>query len=144
MKFVSALSAILFFSCCFLLSSFAAPWEVPIVLDGATPVTAEEAMDLIRQMDNLVLVDTRQTTQRKKGTIKGSISLPHTSTSPNALAMILSDKFTPVLFYCDDLRCSQSLKSIKKAVSYGYINIFWLRGGISEWISKGFAIAKDK
>jgi rhodanese-related sulfurtransferase len=30
------------------------------------------------------------------------------------------------------------MKAIKKAVSYGYVNVFWFRGGLLEWQEKGF------
>ena len=122
---------------------FTGNWEAPVVLDGATPITAEELVDLMDQMDNLVLIDTRQSTQFKQGTIQGSISLPNTKTSPRALSTLLPDKLTPVVFYCDGLGCPHSMKSVKKAVSYGYMNIFWFRGGIAEWTEKGLPI-KDK
>ena len=116
--------------------SFARDWEVPIVMDGATPVTAEELSDLIKEMDNLVIIDSRQSNRQKA--IVGSHPLPHSKTSPDALSNLVPDKLTPVVFYCDGLGCPHSMKAIKKAVSYGYVNIFWLRGGISEWTKKGF------
>lgn len=122
---------------------FAENWEVPIVLDGATPITAEELVDLIDEMDNLVLIDTRQPTKFSNGTIEGSKSLPNTKTSPRALSSLVPDKLTPVVFYCDGLSCPHSMKSVKKAVSYGYVNIFWFRGGITEWTDKGLPIKNN-
>ncbi len=118
-------------------------WEVPVVLDGATPITAEELVDLINEMDNLVLIDTRQSTQFSSGTIHGSLSLPDTKTSPGALSSLVPDKLTPVVFYCEGLSCPHSMKSVKKAVSYGYINIFWFRGGIAEWKNKGLPVENN-
>jgi len=139
-KIITIVSVFLLLNGSLISPSLATPWQVPIAVEGATSITADEAMDLINQMQELVLIDSRQTNQFKGGTIKGSISLPNPQTSPRALANIIPDKFTPVLFYCDGLSCSQSMKSIKKAVSYGYANIFWLRGGVNEWIEKGFPI----
>lgn len=118
----------------------AAAWQAPIVLDGATPITAEELSDLIKGMNDLVLIDTRRSSDFKSGTIQGSVSLPSSQTSPGALASVIPDKTTPIVFYCDGLSCSQSMKSVKKAVSYGYVNIFWFRGGLSEWRDKGFPV----
>ena len=137
MKLTLVLFAILSFIS---LPGFAGNWEVPIVLDGATPITAEELVDLIDEMDNLVLIDTRQSTQYDQGTIKGSKSLPNTRTTPSSLSNLVPDKLTPVVFYCDGLSCPHSMKSVKKAVSYGYVNIFWFRGGIAEWTEKGLPI----
>ncbi|WP_455208106.1 rhodanese-like domain-containing protein [Kaarinaea lacus] len=120
-----------------------AEWEAPVVVDGATPVTAEELSDLMSQMDNLVLIDSRHSEQFKDGAIKGSISLPDTQTSPAALSQLVPNKMTPVVFYCEGLSCPHSMKAVRKAVSYGYINIFWFRGGISEWTEKGFPVVNN-
>lgn len=138
------LSKSLFIIFCLLVGNtvIAGNWEAPIVLDGATPVTAEELADLMKGMDDLVIIDNRQSPDHQNSAIAGSISLSYASTSPDALAALVPSKLTPVVFYCDDLSCPYSMKAIKKAVSYGYINVFWFRGGISEWTSKGFPVAK--
>jgi rhodanese-related sulfurtransferase len=117
---------------------FASDWKVPVVMDGATPVTAEELSDLMKQMDNLVIIDSRLEDKEINQTIIGSQPLPYTRTSPDALSNLVPDKLTPVVFYCDNLGCPHSMKAIKKAVSYGYVNVFWFRGGLSEWVEKGF------
>jgi len=124
-------------------SNYASNWQAPIVLDGATPITADELQELIKGMNNLVLLDNRDDAQYQQGTIPGSYLLPYTQTSPDALARLAPDKQTPLVFYCDDLACPHSIKAIRKAVSYGYINIFWLRGGIAEWKQKGFPLASS-
>ena len=119
--------------------SFARDWEVPVVMDGATPVTAEELSDLMKQMDNLVIIDSRLEEKESNRSIVGSHPLPYTRTSPDALSSLVPDKLTPVVFYCDNLGCPHSMKAIRKAVSYGYVNVFWFRGGLSEWVEKGVA-----
>jgi rhodanese-related sulfurtransferase len=35
------------------------------------------------------------------------------------------------------------MKAVRKAVSYGYVNIFWFRGGIAEWTEKGFPVVNN-
>ena len=125
-------------------TAFAGNWQAPIVMDGATPVTAEELSDLIKGMDNLVLIDTRQHIDAGEARIEGSVILPYTQTSPDALARLVPDKLTPVVFYCEGLSCPHSMKAIRKAVSYGYVNIFWFRGGMSEWQEKGFPVVNNQ
>lgn len=140
-----------FFTVCgFLLCSAvaAAPaqssnWQAPIVVDGATPITAEELVDMMSEMDNLVLIDSRHDNQAKLGSIAGSISLPDTKTTPGALQKLVPNKLSPVVFYCEGTACSHSIKAVKKAVNYGYVNIFWFRGGIAEWKEKGFPIVQN-
>ena len=131
---------LLFSYLCILSTSYANDWEVPIVMDGATPVTAEELSDLMHEMKNLVIIDSRMQDKEQQPAIVGSHPLPYTQTSPDALSSLVPDKNTPVVFYCDNLQCPHSMKAIRKAVSYGYVNVFWFRGGISEWEQKGFPV----
>ncbi|MGD8570077.1 MAG: rhodanese-like domain-containing protein [Gammaproteobacteria bacterium] len=117
-------------------------WVAPEIVDGATPVTAEELSDLMEQMDGLVLIDSRHDGQRTQGAIAGSVALPDTRTTPGALLRVVPNKLTPVVFYCEGITCPHSMKAVKKAVSYGYLNIFWFRGGLSEWTEKGFPVVQ--
>lgn len=117
-------------------------WVAPEVIDGATPVTAEELSDLMEQMDGLVLIDSRHDDQREQGAIAGSIALPDTRTTPGALLRVVPNKLTPVVFYCESVTCPHSIKAVRKAVSYGYLNIFWFRGGLSEWTDKGYPVVQ--
>lgn len=123
--------------------TYAGDWQVPVVMDGATPVTAEELSELMKEMQNLVIIDSRLHETEKQSSIVGSHSLPYTKTSPDALSGLVPDKLTPVVFYCDNLQCPHSMKAIRKAVSYGYVNVFWFRGGITEWTEKGFPTEKN-
>ena len=113
------------------------------MVDGATPITAEELSDLISEMNDLVLIDSRHKNQHQLGSIAGSISLPDTKTTPNALQKLVPNKLSPVVFYCEGTSCSHSMKAVKKAVNYGYVNIFWFRGGIAEWKKKGYPVVKN-
>ena len=122
----------------------ASDWQAPVVLDGASPVTAEELAELMKGMDNLVLIDNREQRKFEQGTISGSFQMLYTQTSPDALAKLAPSKQTPIVFYCDDASCPHSVKAIRKAVSYGYLNIFWLRGGIAEWKQKGLPLVTAK
>jgi len=138
---VVAIIAVLFTQ---LTTGFASSWRAPIVLDGATPVTAEELVELIKGMDNLVLIDNREKYQFQQGTISGSYQMLYSQTSPDALAKLAPSKQTPLVFYCDNIECPHSIKAIRKAVSYGYLNIFWLRGGVAEWKQKGLPLTAGK
>jgi len=89
-----------------------------------------------------VIVDARKNSDHLKGFIEGSISLPDTDTNSESLAAIINDKHTPVVFYCNGVKCARSVKAAKIAVESGYSNIFWFRGGWDEWINKGFPITK--
>lgn len=127
-----------------LVSSNAFAGEVtPEKLAGTTRVTAEDLIELVGKIDNLVIIDARKSSDRKKGYIEGSVGLPNTETNAASLAKYIADKSTPVLFYCNGIKCGRSVKSAKIAIAEGYSKVYWFRGGWDEWTSKGMPVAKD-
>ena len=117
--------------------------EVPKALEGTKIVTAEQVVDLIGDVDALVVVDARKVSDHQKGWIEGSHSLPNTDTTAETLAKLAPSKAGPVLFYCNGIKCGRSYKSAKKAIEYGYTNIYWFRGGMEEWEAKGLPMVKQ-
>jgi rhodanese-related sulfurtransferase len=121
----------------------AAGEETPDTIPGTTKVTAEDIFDLVEAHLDLVIIDARKTDDRNKGFIEGSIGLPDTDTTEESLAQVIPSKATPVLFYCNGVKCGRSVKSSRKAVEWGYTNIYWFRGGWEEWTDKSLPIAQN-
>lgn len=115
--------------------------SVPEYVDGTSRVTAEEVIELVGKQPDLVIIDARKVSDHEKGFIEGSISLPDTETTPESLASHVPSKDTPVLFYCNGVKCGRSVKSAEKAVSWGYKNVHWFRGGWEEWMEKGYPVS---
>lgn len=103
---------------------------------------AEELISLVDEHDDLVIIDARKPSDRDKGYIEGSIGLVDTETSPETLSNHIPSKSTPIVFYCNGVKCQRSTKSTNIAVSAGYSKIFWFRGGWEEWDSKGYPVAR--
>ena len=116
--------------------------DVPDVLDGIIKVIVEEVIELIESADDLVVIDARKSSDREKGWIEGSVGLPNTDTNAQSLAKVLPAKTTPVMFYCNGVKCGRSYESAKIAISEGYSKIYWFRGGMEEWESKGLPVVK--
>lgn len=116
---------------------------MPANIDGAVTVDAEGAIKLIQNIDRLVLVDARITRDRSHGYIEGSISLPDIDTDCDSLWKAIPAKSAPVLFYCNGIKCGRSVKSIRIALSCGYNNLYWFKGGYDEWIEKGYPYIKE-
>jgi rhodanese-related sulfurtransferase len=112
----------------------------PPSIPGAVTVTAEEVIKLILSNPEIVLIDSRKKTEYLKGHIEGSINLLNTGLTIDDLELITSDKSSAIVFYCNGPRCLRSSDSVKKALSWGYSNIFWFRGGWKEWVDKKFPI----
>lgn len=116
--------------------------DAPLLIPGTTKVFAEDLLDLAEKIPNLLLIDARIQSDRKQGYIEGSISLPDIKTNCASLAKVIPKKITPVLFYCNGVKCGRSVNSSKTALKCGYNNIYWFRGGFEEWKAKKFPFIK--
>ena len=117
--------------------------KAPDSIDGTKRVSAEDVVELVTNTPDLVVIDARKTSDRDSaGWIEGSIGLPNYDTNAESLAKHVPTKSTPVLFYCNGVKCGRSVESSKKAVSLGYEKIYWFRGGWEEWMEKGLPVSK--
>ena len=116
--------------------------DAPEAIEGTTRISAEDLIDLVDELDDLVLIDSRIPKDRTGGHIEGSVSLPDTETTIEALAKAIATKDTPVIFYCNGVKCGRSVKASKMAAAEGYSKVYWFRGGWEEWTNKGFPISK--
>lgn len=112
----------------------------PERIEGSQKVNAEALIGLIDTAPELVLIDSRIESDRQKGFIEGSISLPNTETDCDSLAGFVEAKDTPVLFYCNGVKCGRSAKATRTAIGCGYSRIYWFRGGIEEWKEKEYPL----
>ena len=121
---------------------FAGEKLAPESIGGTKRVTAEELVELVTKTPNMVVIDARKASDRESaGWIEGSIGLPNYDTNAQSLAKNIPTKQTPVLFYCNGVKCGRSVESARKAVSLGYKNIYWFRGGWEEWTEKGMPVS---
>lgn len=116
----------------------------PEQIAGATRVSAEELIALVTEIPELVLIDSRISANRKHGYIEGSYSLPDTKTDCRSLSDYLPSPDTPVAFYCNGVKCGRSVTATRIALSCGYRNIYWFRGGFEEWKAKRFPYLKQQ
>jgi len=117
--------------------------KAPESIEGTTRVSAEQVVDLVTNTPDLVVIDARKTSDREEaGWIEGSIGLPNYDTNAETLQKHIASKSTPVLFYCNGVKCGRSVDSSKIAVSQGYEKIYWFRGGWEEWTQKGMPVSR--
>jgi len=140
MKLLKSLSIALLASSFIAGSAFAEKKEVAQFIEGTVRVSAEEMIDLVEQYDELVIIDSRKKSDVAKGFIEGSISLPNTETDAASLGKHVASKTTPILFYCNGIKCGRSGKAAQIAMAAGYTKLYWFRGGIQEWEAKGLPI----
>ena len=106
-------------------------------------VSAEQAIELILENPDLVVIDSRKKTEYLKGHIEGSINLLNTKLTREDLERVSPDKSKHILFYCNGIRCLRSSDSINKAKGWGYTNLIWFRGGWKEWTDKRLPVVTD-
>jgi len=134
----------LIFSAIFIVysTSIAEEYRSPDTIEGSTRINAEALIELAREHDDLVIIDSRIHADRHQGYISGSISLPDTETSCITLFPLIDKKETATVFYCNGPRCRRSDRAVAIARECGYTNIYWFRGGIEEWKNKQYLISK--
>jgi rhodanese-related sulfurtransferase len=117
---------------------------VPDEIPGVETLTAEGVIEKANSIDNLVIIDARINKDRAIGYIEGSRSLPDINTNCNTLTKQVADRQTPILFYCNGVKCGRSVVAIKIAKSCGYKNLSWFRGGFEEWKEKGYQFLTEE
>jgi rhodanese-related sulfurtransferase len=115
----------------------------PDTIEGAVTIDAEQLIALVVDHQETVLIDSRVGTDRTDGYIEGSVHLVDTKTDCDSLARLIGTHTTPVIFYCNGVRCDRSGRAVGNAVACGYRNVYWFRGGIEEWRAKKFPLIQD-
>lgn len=115
----------------------------PESLPGAVIVSAEEVAELILSRPELVIIDSRKKSEFAKGHIEGAVNLLNTSLQRESLESHVPNKTTPIVFYCNGVNCLRSSDAIRKAMGWGYRNVFWFRGGWREWTDKRLPVISD-
>ena len=125
-----------FFLAAALLVGLAAPvsaQDAPLEIKGATTVNAQQIFALIDKHAKLVILDNRKEEDFAAGHIEGAIRLIDTDVSAETLAKYIAAKDTPVLFYCNGVKCGRAAKATEKAVQLGYTTVFYYALGMDEW-----------
>ena len=133
-------------ACLLLESQFVGADEKPYAPDsipGAVVVSAEQVIELILAKPELVIIDSRKKSEFTKGHIESAVNLLNTSLRQEDLLAACPDKSTPIVFYCNGTRCLRSSDAVRKAMDWGYQNVFWFRGGWKEWTDKRLPVISN-
>lgn len=112
----------------------------PSSIEGAITVNTEEVIELIDELDDLVVIDSRKDKDFNAGHIEDSVHLINTNTNAETLAEVLATKDTPVMFYCNGERCGRAAKAVVHAVEAGYTKVYYFYRGMGEWKESGLPI----
>lgn len=115
----------------------------PESITGVRIITAEQVIEMLLANPDIAIIDSRKNTEYLKGHIEGAVNLLNTEMTQADIAKIVRGKNQPVIFYCNGERCLRSSDAASKAVSWGYTNLYWFRGGWKEWTDKRLPVATD-
>jgi rhodanese-related sulfurtransferase len=119
---------------------------------GVHPVGEIEVLNALNDKD-AVVVDMRDTNDRVKGTIPGSVGIPYTEVASRlnelgctkAAGQWSCTQAKKVFAFCNGPVCPQSPIAIKAMVRDGFPadKIYYYRGGMLDWDALGFPSVKD-
>jgi len=125
------------------------PYNVPTprAIPGARVISTLQLKALLDAGDSVVVIDVLNS--RVRTTVPGAYWMPGagngrfnealTSAFAAALEILsLGDKTRPLAFLCVGSECWESYNATLRAVSAGYTDVIWYRGGSSAWASAGF------
>ena len=114
----------------------------PAQIEGVTNVDAEGLIEKVMNTPELVLLDSRITADRKEGYIEGSTSLPDIDTSCDSLEILAPEHNTPVMFYCNGIKCGRGAKAAQTALDCGYTDVYLFSRGMEEWQEKQYPLVQ--
>lgn len=127
--------------------------DSPLVLEGATKVSATEVKELLAK--GVPIIDARVAAEYDAGHIPKAIRVTYVDKSAKSaifnplhdtydLSRLPADKNAPVIIYCNAGACWKSYKLSTAAIKAGYKKVYWFRGGVPEWLEKGYSVAKSE
>lgn len=124
----------------------------PTALPGAKMVRHSEVQKLVEQ--GAVLVDTRTEKEFKAKRMPTAVFAPYHEKSLKDVVFDVAlddfssldrlDKTKPTIFACNGAECWKSYKASKYALTKGFTDVYWFRGGLPEWEAAGLNVVKDQ
>lgn len=115
-------------------------WFVIKAKREGSEISVEEAQQLIRNKEPLILLDVREQEETALGYIEGAVFLPQGDLEER-VETLLPNKEVPVVVYCaGGIRSLAAAKVLKEK---GYPQVFSMAKGINGWKAAGFEIVPD-
>ncbi len=114
--------------------------DAPLEIAGATTVDADGVIGLLDQHPDLVILDNRKEKDYKGGRIEGAVRLINTEVNAETMAAAVPSKDTPVVMYCNGIKCGRAAKAVQAAIDLGYTKVYYYALGMGEWKEKGLPL----
>jgi rhodanese-related sulfurtransferase len=103
----------------------------PLTVEGATTIDLQQAKALFDA--GAVFVDVRPPRLFKRKHIPASYHLDLKNGFEKAALERIAKNDQPVVIYSSSVHCPRGYRAVALAVSWGYTNVKYFRGGIVEW-----------
>lgn len=114
-------------------------YEAPASVPGAKTIDVKEAEALHGQ--GVAFVDVRNPRLYARRHVPGATHLDLQTRFSAANLRAVADLDEPVVIYCSGVRCSRSSTAVEFAVSWGFSEVRYFRGGIVDWRDAGLPLA---
>jgi rhodanese-related sulfurtransferase len=117
--------------------------DAPVTIAGATTVDADGVIELILARPELVVIDARRPEDYVAGHIEGAVNLPNDGIDARSLARLARDQDTPLLFYCNGVRCGRAADAAIRAIEAGYRQVYYYALGMAEWQARALPLTVE-
>jgi len=125
--------------------------EKPITPETTDGVITVGADWLKSNISTVKVYDVRKKGEYVENHIPGATNVPYKEKSAKnvdfdssldkfKISKLPADKNTPVVVYCNGIKCWKSYKSAVTLAKAGYTKVHWLRGGFPEWQKQGYPV----
>jgi rhodanese-related sulfurtransferase len=111
-------------------------YQAPLQVEGSTTITLQQAQSLHEA--GAVFVDVRNPRLFRRKHIPGSYHLDLKNGFEKAALEKLVTKDQPLVIYSSGMNCARGYRAVAMAVSWGFANVKYFRGGIVEWRDAGY------
>lgn len=116
--------------------------DTPTTLDGAQVIAADAVGTLAQQ--GAKVIDMRKKAAFADGHLPGALhgggAFDEETNSLRTDALLGPDKAAPLVFYGHGIDGWKGYYAARSAVAAGYTTVYWFRGGMSEWESRGLPV----
>jgi len=128
----SQLAAAALLLCC-ALSPPSRAEDAPLEIKGAKTVDCHSVINLIVTTPELAIIDSRTQADFDGGHIEGATRILDTDMTQERLAGAVKSKESPVVFYCNGVKCGRAAHATAKAIEWGYVQVYYYAEGIVDW-----------
>ena len=117
-------------------------FNAPMAVEGTQTISTKEAKTLFDK--KILFIDVRRPGHRNGGEhIPNAVNISTKYKLSEAELLKVMKKDQEAVFYCHGNKCPASSKGLKKAVGWGFTNLYYYREGIDGWKAAGYKINKN-